>query len=244
MMKELRLLEHVRQHSHDGCRDGIRKLIKMLMQIELLPTLLSNNASRGVPTTLRSEILFHFYKSLGEMASVMDPCVCQVFQLLYPPTIEDSVSKQQIAAGEEWNILPILSHLQNYFNSEISKTEEWKNQSTEANGIGRVCAITYSLYFRFPFIIWEVNNNEEASPLKADTDCQAMTYYMQSVINNKLVILDNYPCIIVSLRGTIMSIHSVVLFDGDCPIGVDSLLYTLDLCQPMPKPLYNVAFLR
>lgn len=240
----------------DGsCREGIYRLLKILSEM-VLPTPSSAKSEqlekmglvkmdrRGthVPTPLRSHEIYNLQQML--QTTNMNISFDQNIYLFITAAIKTyptEVVEGRRIKGEDKKTLAILPHIQKYFDTDICVTKESMNRQLSTLGMGRVDVCTYLETCKFPVIVWEIKN-EETSNSKSDAASQAITYYLQSVRERKDHIIDNFPCIIISLRGTVMSIRTVVLFDGDFPSTVESLLFTLDLCQPMAEATLQSCF--
>lgn len=232
----------------DECRSGISDLLNQLCARDL-PTpstaksermeeagLVKMDRGRGthIPTPLRSEDIYQFQKELFSLDDIDQPINSDVFQ--FSSCVQkfySAIHEPKKINGEDLKVTAVLSPLQNFFDLDYCKTIESIHKPTDVEGEGKVDIIcTFMDVIKFPLMVWEVKN-EETSVSKSDAASQAISYYLQYVKSRKDFIVDNFPCIIVSLRGTVMSIRTVVLFDGNSCSAIETHLSTLDLSEPM-----------
>lgn len=89
--------------------------------------------------------------------------------------------------------------------------------------------ISYIAGLGIPLMIGELKN-EETSPSKSDSATQATTYYLQGLDSKRDILVGNCPSLILTIRGTILSVNGVVI--GDCnknAVAYEANLYTINI---------------
>lgn len=102
---------------------------------------------------------------------------------------------------------------------------------------GRMDCFTYLTGLGLPLLIEEFKNRETSS-------CQskAVTYFLEWAKYKSSVVVSNWPCVIISSKGTVLTVSAIVLGDCHSPqnTAVETTLYTLDLASDCAQTVANL----
>lgn len=136
----------------------------------------------------------------------------------YESTINPLTNK--VVKGEDRKVLaltPILQELIAFPTVKTGASIHAPLRDPECNlHVGKVDIYSYVQGIGLPVIIFEVKN-EEISASNSEAIAQAATYYFQFVKSQRNAIVSNVPCLLISIRGIIMKVVGIVLFDGNAP---------------------------
>jgi hypothetical protein len=184
---------------------------------------------RQIPNPLRSEPLKVLAAALLTAHNKRERVTPEVHALF--KFIRESYINEKMKVD---TILDPLKSLLGLPNVKIGEAQNKKAKDRESDlKAGRMDVYAFLEGLGIPLCILEAKN-EENSASKSEATSQALVYFLQWFRTKQHLVVNNWPCVILCICGTVLTVRSVVFTDctyGDCRL-VETCMHTLNVSDP------------